>query len=315
MKGNGKRMSPEDGPLYSPVRVLGHGAFGYVFEAIDKKTGEKVAIKRVRKAERKVSRECQILTMLKSKTKCVQMKDVFYTQDEQEKLTQNFVFEYVPDSLEDFIKSHRSQKKHMSIQTIKSLTQELLEGLAEVHELNICHRDLKPDNVLLTKELNVKLCDFGSSKKLDSTACIPHIVSRYYRAPELMLCFTKYTTKVDIWATGCIFLELFTLDPAFPGESEGLQLLEIMSLLGSPTTEDKKYLFQHLDKITYKMLEGLGVFQSLDLVDLFPKKYYRAGDIHLAAGLLCKMLQWNPNKRISAKEALKHPFFGGGGSL
>jgi serine/threonine protein kinase len=97
-----------------------------------------------------------------------------------------------------------------------------LKGLQYIHSKGIAHRDLKPENVLVSKEDKVKICDFGSSKALDVNGKnTPYIVSRYYRAPELILCVTKYTAAIDIWATGCILAELITREPIFQGKSEG----------------------------------------------------------------------------------------------
>lgn len=97
---------------------------------------------------------------------------------------------------------------------------QILKGLKIIHSKGIAHRDLKPENVLLSDEGIIKICDFGSSKQIDpSGKNTPYIVSRYYRAPELILCVTKYTTAIDIWAVGCILAEMFTLNPLFKGKS------------------------------------------------------------------------------------------------
>jgi glycogen synthase kinase 3 beta len=108
-----------------------------------------------------------------------------------------------------------------------------------MHELKIIHRDLKPENILL-KDSQVKICDMGSSKIIDDENFMntPYVVSRYYRAPELILATNKYDDKIDIWAVGCILFELMTRTPMFPGDSEGLQLLEHMMILGSPTVPE-----------------------------------------------------------------------------
>jgi len=307
-------------PNLCPISLKGSGTFGklflgtfyigYVFEALDKDNNRTVAVKRVRKAEKKMSREYQILSELKGSKHCIELLDVFYTVGSDNKLTQNFVMEYIPESLENYLTKHKKLNEHIEIENIKKIMRQLLEGLAFIHAKKICHRDLKPDNVLLDHDHNVKLCDFGSSKKLDgkSKTNIPHVVSRYYRAPELLLCHTDYTIKIDIWAAGCILVELFTKEPLFPGKSEGLQLLEIMAVLGSPSDNEKPYLYSQLSKSARKSMEELEQMQPIDLTKNI-SKHYKTTDVNLAMDLAKKMLQWNPKKRISAKQALKHEFF------
>lgn len=123
------------------------------------------------------------------------------------------------------------------IKVILSITKnymyQLLKGLDYIHERNIAHRDLKPENILYSQNGTLKICDFGSSKIIDQNGKnTPYIVSRYYRAPELILSITKYGTEIDIWSTGCILAELFLLRPLFKGKSEGDQIFEILSILG-----------------------------------------------------------------------------------
>ena len=137
---------------------------GYVFEAYDPAKNKKVAVKRVRKAEKKMSREYLILEELKKSKRCVKLLDVFYTLDDQNKLTQNFILEYMPDNLENYISQAKKEGRYIPVEKIKKIMSQLLEGLAFIHKKKICHRDLKPDNVLLDDKLNVKLCDFGSAK-------------------------------------------------------------------------------------------------------------------------------------------------------
>eukprot|EP00826_Nyctotherus_ovalis_P024202 TRINITY_DN1874_c0_g7_i2.p1 TRINITY_DN1874_c0_g7~~TRINITY_DN1874_c0_g7_i2.p1 ORF type:complete len:128 (-),score=42.00 TRINITY_DN1874_c0_g7_i2:77-460(-) len=124
-----------------------------------------------------------------------------------------------------------------------------------------------------------------------------------------MLCHTDYSTPIDIWAVGCIFVEMFTLEPLFQGKTEGLQLFEIMAILGSPEEEDKEYLYEALSEGVRKALERVKELPAVDLKAVFPEKDYSSSDIGKAADLAGKMLAWNPCKRITAKNALKHPFF------
>jgi glycogen synthase kinase 3 beta len=112
-----------------------------------------------------------------------------------------------------------------------------------VHKKGVCHRDLKPENILLTEDEIVKICDFGSAKVLDVQGQnTPYIVSRYYRAPELILACSDYTNKIDIWAIGCIIAELMSLRPLFPGKTEGSQLIEQIAILGLPTEAQMKQM-------------------------------------------------------------------------
>jgi len=269
----------------------------------------KVAVKRVRKAERKISREYLILREVKGNRRCVELYDIFYTIGEDGKLTQNFVFDYIPNSLEKFISSHKKTEV-IPIASIKTIMRQFLEGLEFIHEKGICHRDLKPDNILLDEELNVKICDFGAAKFLDTKTKknIPHIVNKFYRAPELLFCHTDYSTKIDIWAAGCILIEMFTKEPLFPGKTEGLQVLEIFAILGIPTEKDQEYLYRNLSDDTKKMVKNIEKYTAIDLKKVFPKQYSKS-DVDQAGNLASQMLFLNPNNRITAKEALKHQFF------
>lgn len=120
---------------------------------------------------------------------------------------------------------------------IKKITAQLFKGLAGMHAKGIAHRDLKPENVLL-KNGEVRICDVGSAKVIDMSPKrmnTPYVVSRYYRAPELILASSHYDTSIDIWAVGCMLFEMLTKIAIFPGESEGLQLIEMQMILGPPT--------------------------------------------------------------------------------
>ena len=107
------------------------------------------------------------------------------------------------------------------MEEMRNYMRQIFEGIAEVHNHQICHRDLKPENILMNGEGVIKICDFGSAKSLDERLNTPYIVSRYYRAPELILACSDYSDKIDVWAIGCIFCEFMTLRPLFPGKTEG----------------------------------------------------------------------------------------------
>jgi serine/threonine protein kinase len=176
--------------------------------------------------------------------------------------------------------------------------------------IEIVHRDLKPENVLFTEDERVKICDFGSSKFIDSneTKSTPYIVSRYYRAPELLLGSNSYKDKIDIFATGCIMAELFTLTPIFPGKSEGLQFFEHMCVLGKPPMS--YFTKWNLPSTFLNFFKEMEDITPYDLPKLLNKsRQYNDYDVKEAGDLLKKLLSWDPSDRLSASEALKHPFF------
>ena len=235
--------------------------------------------------------------------------DTFYSVNDDGKVIQNLVFEYVNRSLEIYINDFRKKKKYIPLEKIKLISKQLLLGLDFCHKKNIVHRDLKPENVLFTQDERVKICDFGSSKCIkDKTSSTPYIVSRYYRAPELLLGKTDYNSKIDIFAAGCIIAELFSLTPLFPGKTEGLQIFEHMSLLGNP---GKEYFSKfNLQKSIIEYLGGVKIIGLQNFGDLLNQdSFYLNEDIKTASDLLLNMLQWDINKRFNAEQCLNHPFF------
>lgn len=188
----------------------------------------------------------------------------------------------------------------MPILDIKLFMYQLLRSLAYIHSLGICHRDIKPQNLLIDPATGVlKLCDFGSAKIL-----VPHepnvsyICSRYYRAPELIFGATNYSTQIDIWSTGCVMAELIIGQPLFPGDSGIDQLVEIIKVLGTPTKEQIKamnpnYMDHHFPHVKPRMFAKV-------LTHSCPPE---------GVDLVSRLLDYTPHKRMTAVEALCHPFF------
>ena len=297
-------------PDYEPISLRGAGCFGYVIEAMDRIHNTRVAIKRTHKVDKKLSREFEILSKIKDCDYVVKLLDAFYSENNDGKVIQNLVFEFVTNNLENFIDVHHKKKKHIPIEQIRQITQQMLLGLNYCHKKNIVHRDLKPENVLLTDDGNVKLCDFGSSKCIDEKKGItstPYTVSRYYRAPELILGKLDYNSKIDIFATGCIIAELFMLTPLFPGKTEGLEIFEHICLLGNP---GKEYFEQFpLPKNYIEYFEQFKVDDTARLDKVINQNgFYNQKDIYEATDLILHMLHWDVNQRYSAEQCLKHPF-------
>lgn len=224
-------------------------------------------------------------------------------------------------SLEDVLKDLDREKKFLPMAMVKKYTREIFVGLSNMHKLGISHRDLKPENILL-KDQCVRICDVGSSKILDMSQAsmnTPYVVSRYYRAPELILACNKYDFSIDIWATGCILFELLTKTPMFPGEAEGIQIVEMQQILGPPTDEELEFYERNLVEMTvndlFKRVTKLERNEKLDLFKMFKSSpaflkhnFYSEQDLRDAADLIEMCLKWIPNQRVSAEEALKFKF-------
>jgi len=300
-------------PDYEPISLRGSGCFGYVFEAMDRIHNTRVAIKRTHKVDKKLSREYEILSKIKDCDYVVKLLDAFYSVNNDGKIIQNLVFEFVSLNLQTYIDNHLNKKKHIPIDKIKLIARQMLIGLDYCHKKHIVHRDLKPENVLLTDEGNVKLCDFGSSKCIEEkkgTTSTPYTVSRYYRAPELILGKIDYNSKIDIFATGCILAELFMLTPLFPGKTEGLELFEHMCLLGNPGREYFEQFPLPRNHIDYLEQFNINETAKLDKV-LNQNNFYTQKDSAEAADLIYNMLNWDINNRYSAEQCLRHPFLSG----
>ena len=311
-----------------PVTVQGSGSFGHVFKAYDRTHNYLAALKITHKVGPKLSREYDILTQLKDCEYIVKLLDTYYTLNAEKKLTQNLVFEYLPNNLDKYIKKMKKSKGFIPIEKIKNMSKQLLLGLNYCHKKGIVHRDLKPENILLTNDdEHIKICDFGSSKIIQKTPCddnemkdiyedccplkiksTPFTVSRYYRAPELFFGKCDYDSKIDIFSIGLIIGELFTLETLFTGKNEGMQIFEYINVLGMV---DFEYLNQFDIPQSFKdFLKDYKIDKFYTLEEILNEKNrYSKKDMDEACDLLNNMLKWDYNKRFSAEECLRHKFF------
>ena len=210
--------------------------------------------------------------------------------------------EYVPLTLSNLI--YQNRKKHTKFDPIllKLFSYQMLKSIGYLHSLSICHRDIKPNNILIDpKDYTLKLCDFGCAKHLKPTESnISYICSRFYRPPELVVGATKYTTQVDVWSIGCVIAELVLNRPIFPGKSATDQLMEIIKVLGTPTNDQIKYMggkpinVDKLPKCEKKKWKDYFKGESSDL---------------LFIDLVEKLLIYEPDKRLGPYRAMCHPFF------
>jgi len=192
------------------------------------------------------------------------------------------------------------QKKPVPLIYVKLYIYQLCRALAYIHSVGICHRDIKPQNLLVDPQSGIlKLCDFGSAKMLvKGEQSVSYICSRYYRAPELIFGATNYMTAIDIWSMGCVLAELLLEQPLFPGESGVDQLVEIIKVLGTPTKVQIKAMNDSYTDFTFPQIKP----QPWD-------KVFRKGTPPEAIDLVRRFLQYDPTKRLLPLEACTHPFF------
>lgn len=281
---------------YQKLSKVGEGNYGVVYKARDVVSGEIVAMKKIR-LEREdegvpgtAIREISLLREL-SHPNIVDLKEVILSDGRL-----YLVLEFLTDDLTKLIKSG----KNFSPMVIKNFLFQLLSGITFCHRRRVLHRDLKPQNLLINQDGTLKLADFGLARAfgVPIRTYTHEVVTLWYRAPEILLGATQYATAVDIWPIGCIFAEMVMLSPLFPGDSEIDELFKIFRVLGTPTEESWS-----------------GVSSLRDFKSTFPKWPPQplsnvVKDLDpLGIDLLTQMLQYDPRRRISAVEAMQHPYF------
>ena len=261
-------------------------------------TGEVVAIKRVFQDKRYKNRELQIMKEMRHPN-IVAFKDVFSHGDSDEVFL-NLVMEFLPETVYRELKKYHRNKQQMPLVLVKLHTYQLLRSLAYIHTLGICHRDIKPQNLLVDPESAVlKLCDFGSAKKLIAGEMnVSYICSRYYRAPELIFGAVNYSTAIDIWSAGCVAGELMQGFPLFPGESGVDQLVEIIKVLGTPNRDQIREMNPNFTEYKFPTIK------SHTWSQVFKGKVPSE-----AIEFVASLLNYSPAGRPTAMEALGHPFF------
>lgn len=259
-----------------------------------------VAIKKVLQDKRFKNRELTIMRNLKH-CNIVQLKYFFYSMgDKREEVYLNLILEYVPETVYRVSRHYAKAKSSMPMIYIKLYMYQLLRALAHLHALNICHRDIKPQNLLVDPSTAIlKLCDFGSAKMLvPDEPNVSYICSRYYRAPELIFGATNYTCDIDVWSAGCVQAELMLGQPIFPGDSGVDQLVEIIKLLGTPSKEAIKEMNPNYTEFKFPTIKA------------HPwSKVFKAKTEESAIALCSCLLEYSPKKRMGAFEALTHSFF------
>ncbi|XP_035258258.1 mitogen-activated protein kinase 12 [Anguilla rostrata] len=285
---------------YRDLKQVGTGAYGTVCSALDRRTGVRVAIKKLHRPfqselfAKRAYRELRLLKHMKHDN-VIGLLDVFTSALSLDRFQDFYlVMPYMGTDLGKLMKMER-----LSEDRVQFLVYQMLKGLKYIHSAGIIHRDLKPGNLAINQDCELKILDFGLARQADSEMT-GYVVTRWYRAPEVILNWMHYTQTVDIWSVGCIMAEMLSGKPLFKGNDHLDQLTEIMKITGTPTQEFISKL-QSQDAKNY--IKSLPKIQKTDLRVLFSKVN------PLAVSVLERMLVLDPERRASAAEALSQPYF------
>ncbi|XP_006628561.1 mitogen-activated protein kinase 13 [Lepisosteus oculatus] len=283
---------------YVSLKQIGTGAYGTVCSAINEKTKEKVAIKKLHRPfqseifAKRAYRELRLLKHMKHEN-VIGLLDVFTPAASLEDFHDFYLV--MPYMYTDLSKV----KGLLSEDRIQFLVYQMLSGLKYIHSAGIIHRDLKPGNLAVNQDCELKILDFGLARHAEPEMT-GYVVTRWYRAPEVILNWMHYTQTVDIWSVGCIMAEMINGRTLFKGKDYMDQLTQIMKVTGVPGPE----FIQKLESQEAKnYVRSLPHFPRKDFSLLFPRASPAAVD------LLEKMLVLDCDRRLTAAQALAHPYF------
>ncbi|KAF8640670.1 hypothetical protein AX17_000327 [Amanita inopinata Kibby_2008] len=285
---------------YIQLEKLGEGTYATVYKGRSKATNEIVALKEIHlDAEEGTPstaiREISLMKELKH-INVVRLHDVIHTET---KLI--LIFEYCEQDLKKYMDQH-GERGALDPNTVRSFMYQLLKGTAFCHENQVLHRDLKPQNLLINRKGELKLGDFGLARAfgVPVNTFSNEVVTLWYRAPDVLLGSRTYSTSIDVWSCGCIFAEMISGVPLFRGRDNQDQLLHIMRIIGTPTEAQ----FQKMQRDSPEIqLKSCPRYPKMPFSQILPKASPHAID------LLERLLKFDPAERISAAEALSHPYF------
>ncbi|XP_046648280.1 cyclin-dependent kinase 14-like [Daphnia pulicaria] len=285
---------------YLRLEQLGEGSYATVYRGFSNLTQQVVALKEIRLQEEEGApftaiREASLLRDLRH-ANVVTLHDIVHT-----KTSLTFVFEYVHSDLAQYLERHPGG---LQAHNVRLFLFQLLRGLSYVHRRKILHRDLKPQNLLISEVGELKLADFGLARaqSVPSHTFSSEVVTLWYRPPEVLLGSTQYSSPLDLWGVGCIFVELLTGSPAFPGVKDAADQLErIFKILGTPTEST----WPGVSRLPLYKPQRLNFYRTQRLGHAFPRLY----DISQAENLASKLLQLQPSTRLTGETAVRHKFF------
>ena len=286
---------------YVPIKPIGKGAYGVVCSAKDSETGAKVAIKKIANAfdnvtdARRTLREIKLLRRLQHEN-IVLLRDIMKPPSMDDFNDVYLVYELMDTDLHQIVRSSQG----LSDEHSQYFLYQILRGLKYVHTAKVLHRDLKPSNLLLNANCDLKICDFGLARTSSEKGFMTeYVVTRWYRAPELLMSCEDYTSAIDIWSMGCILAEILGRKPLFPGKDYIHQMRLIIEILGSPSEADMAFITSQKAK---DYIRALPRAPKARFHEMYP------GANPLAIDLLQKMLEFHPERRITVEEALAHPY-------
>ncbi|KAK2075614.1 hypothetical protein QBZ16_001722 [Prototheca wickerhamii] len=289
---------------YAPVKAIGKGAYGIVCSARHTQTNEPVAIKKIAGIfgnpldAKRTLREAQILRHLAGHSNVVGLRDLFPPPTGPAEYNDVYMVQELADTdLHQIIRSPQP----LSDEHICFFLYQMLRGLKYVHSAGIVHRDLKPSNLLINANCDLKICDFGLVREARAgpdvnELMIEYVVTRWYRAPELLLSCADYGPPIDVWSVGCIFAEMLGRKPLFPGKDFVHQLNLV---IGTPRSEEIERVPSQ-EARTY--LRSMPYMPAASLATTFPAAS------PLAIDLLEGMLRFDPAARLTVEAALRHPY-------
>jgi len=298
-----------DANRYKIQEVIGKGSYGVVCSAVDQHTGDKVAIKKIHNIFEHLSdaarilREIKLLRLLRHPD-IVEIKHIMLPPSRRDFKDIYVVFELMDSDLHQVIKANDDlTKEHHQF-----FLYQMLRALKYIHTANVYHRDLKPKNILANANCKLKICDFGLARVAfnDTPTTVfwtDYVATRWYRAPELCgSFFSKYSPAIDIWSIGCIFAEILTGKPLFPGKNVVHQLDLMTDLLGTPSLDTVSRIRNEKAR---RYLTSMRKKQPVPFSERFPKAD------PAALKLLQRLLAFDPKDRPTAEEALADPYFKG----
>ncbi|NXV26332.1 MOK kinase, partial [Rissa tridactyla] len=282
---------------YKPIGKIGEGTFSDVLKTLSLRDGKYYACKHMKQHFESMEqvnklREVQALRRLSPHPNILMLHEVVF---DKKAGSLSLICELMDMNIYELIKGMR---KPLPEKKIKNYMYQLCKSLDYIHRNGIFHRDVKPENILI-KQNTLKLGDFGSCRSIYSKQ--PHteyISTRWYRAPECLLTNGYYSYKIDLWSAGCVFYEVTSFQPLFPGSNELDQISKIHDVIGTPTNKTLNKLKQsRIASFDFPFKKGKGI---PPLVHNLSSKGF---------SLLYAMIKYDPDERIAAHQALQHPYF------